>query len=105
MKRTLRGVLITLGAFALVVGALWIGVAQVNTRDSREQATALRDAVRRATMLCYAVEGRYPTSADELCERYGLPFDHDRFIVAMDSFTSNLFPDIRVLSVGGGEYD
>lgn len=105
MNRTLRGVLMTLLTFAVIVGVLWVGVSQVDTRDDSEQATVLKSAVRRATMLCYAVEGRYPANAQELCERYGLTYDHDRYIVAFDSFASNLFPDIRVLKVGGGEYD
>lgn len=105
MKRTLRGALITVLAFALVLGALWFGIAQVDQRDLSEQAASLKEAVRRATMLCYAVEGRYPSSADELRERYGLAYDEEKFIVALDSFASNLLPDIRVLRVGGGEYD
>lgn len=105
MRNTVRGALITALVFALVAGTLWIGVAQVDQRDEREQAQTLKAAVRRATMLCYAVEGRYPTGADELCERYGLSYDRDKFIIAFDSFASNLLPSIRVLKVGGGAYD
>ena len=105
MNRTLRGALITLLAFLVVVGALWIGLKQVDTRGNREQAEALEQAVRRATTLCYAVEGRYPSNAQELCDNYGLAYNRNKYIVVLDSFAANLLPDIRVLSIGGEAYE
>ncbi len=104
-RHTARGVLVTALAFLLLVAALWLGLSQLNTRSDREQAAVLREAVRRATVLCYAVEGRYPASVEELCRNYGLTYDRERFIVTLDAFASNLLPDIRVLSVGGAEYE
>lgn len=105
MKNTVRGVVLTLLVFAVIVGVLLIGLNQVDSRSNAEQAEALRQAVRRATTLCYAVEGRYPADARELREHYGLSYDEDKYIVTLDSFASNLFPDIRVLAVGGGAYE
>ena len=47
------------------------------------------------------MEGRYPESAEELCQHYGLSYDEDKYIVQLDSFASNLLPDIRILTIGG----
>ena len=62
---------------------------------------AAENSVRRAAILCYAVEGRYPDSAEELCQHYGLSYDENKYIVQLDSFASNLLPDIRILTIGG----
>ncbi|MEG0996542.1 MAG: hypothetical protein RSH26_06225, partial [Clostridia bacterium] len=59
----------------------------------------------RATMLCYAVEGRYPASVEELRAHYGLAYDESRFIVSLDGFASNLLPNISVIPVGGAQYE
>lgn len=105
MRNSMRGVIITVAVFAGIIGALLLGLNSVNSRSDAEQAETLRQAVRRATTLCYAVEGRYPANAHELREHYGLSYDEDRFIVVLDSFASNLYPDVRVLSVGGESYE
>ncbi len=104
-RRVARGLLVTALAFLVLLAALWVGLSQVGARSGREQAEALEGAVRRAAMLCYAVEGRYPSGAQELCDHYGLSYNQDRYIVSITSFASNLLPDIRVLTVGGGERD
>ncbi|MEG0126367.1 MAG: hypothetical protein RSD76_06745 [Clostridia bacterium] len=101
----LRGVLISVLLFLFILLVLGLGLSQLNQRSDQEQAAALAEAVRRATVLCYAVEGRYPSDVQELCEHYGLTFDHDRYMVTMDSFASNLLPDIHVLTIGGEAYE
>lgn len=97
-----KGLLLTGLVFLLTIGVLALGATQVNAKSDREQAAALEDAVRRAAILCYAVEGRYPSDAEELKINYGLRYNEKRYIVSLDSFASNLLPDIRVLTVGGG---
>lgn len=96
-----RGVLVTAAVFLLTILILVYGAARVNRRSSAAEAAALEDGVRRAAILHYAVEGRYPKSAEELRQRYGLRYNEKRYIVHIDSFAENLLPDIRVLTVGG----
>ena len=59
----------------------------------------LEDAVRRATVACYAAEGIYPPSVAYLEEHYGIQIDHKRYAVMYDVFASNLMPDITVLEL------
>ena len=98
--RWLRGVTVTLGAFALLCALLLFTLSQVERRGTAEQADALREAVLRATLTCYAVEGRYPPDAAYLEAYYGLRFDHQRFWVSMRAFADNVLPDILVLTQG-----
>ena len=70
MKR--RGWLIALCVMALMVGAFY-GAATLNARHAtQEQRALLEDAITRALVTCYAVEGRYPSSLSYLEENYGV---------------------------------
>jgi hypothetical protein len=46
---------------------------------------------------CYAAEGAYPASLDDLTERYGIQIDGERYTVRYSAFAENLMPDITVL--------
>ncbi|CBK76046.1 putative uncharacterized protein [Clostridium sp. CAG:149] len=64
---------------------------------------SLRDAIRRASVQCYAIEGRYPPSVEYLEEHYGIVIDRDRYHVFYDGWASNVMPDITVLPVAEEE--
>ena len=96
----LRGVLVTLLVFALSLALVAYGIARVDARNESRQKAALRDALLRAALTCYAVEGRYPADVRYLEEHYGIVYDSERFIVAIDAFAQNVLPDIRVLTRG-----
>lgn len=74
------------------------GAAGIEKRSQAEQLESLKASVTRAAVHCYAVQGVYPQSLDELEESYGLTYDHDRYIVRYVCFASNLMPDITVIS-------
>ena len=59
---------------------------------------AIRDAVQRSALQCYAVEGVYPPSLEYLQDNYGLQINTEDFYVTYDAFASNLPPAIRVTS-------
>ena len=99
-RSLLRGLVITLLAFGLLLGLFSFGISQVNCGSNSEQAEALRATVLRATFTCYAVEGRYPPDAAYLQAHYGLVYDPARFIVTIQAFADNILPDIAVLSEG-----
>ncbi len=96
-----KGALLTVLVFGLMIGVLVYGASTVNDRSESEQMAELENSVRRASILCYAVEGRYPDSAEKLRQYYGLTYDQSKYIVQLDSFATNLLPDIRILTIGG----
>lgn len=96
----LVGVLVTITVFAVMLLAVAYGVSQVDARNEGEQKATLREALLRAALTCYAVEGRYPTDVTYLEAHYGIVYDKERFIVSIDAFAQNLLPDIRVLTRG-----
>ena len=61
---------------------------------------ALENALNRSITYCYAVEGAYPQSLEELERGYGLAYNKDAYIVSYDAFASNIMPNIQVLRKG-----
>lgn len=70
--------------------------------EAQVEAEGLRrveEAVRRAAVECYALEGAYPETLDYLRRHYALSTDASRYFIAYDFLGSNLMPDITVLPV------
>ena len=96
-----RGLALTGLAFLGMVLVLVFSLSQVDEKSDTQQTQILEDAVLRATLTCYAVEGRYPQSVEYLKKSYGIVYDEDKYIVSMDAFASNILPNIYVLTQGG----
>ncbi len=98
-----RGLIVSLVVFALILGAIFSLTGEVGQRSEKNQLHIVRDAVKRATVTCYAVEGCYPPTLDHLERHYGLAFDANRYAVVYDAFASNIMPSIRVIAKEGVE--
>lgn len=95
--RLLRRVLLVLLAAVLVAVACAWGAGRIGADLSGQGADALKNAVLRSAVQCYAVEGYYPESLDYLTDHYGLRINHDRYIVVYEAFASNLPPQVTIL--------
>lgn len=72
-------------------------------RDSHvRQLQTLESALNRSVLLCYALEGRYPQSLEELLSRCDLTWDRQVFYVDYRPMGGNLMPDITVVDLSGG---
>ena len=93
-----------IGLLVLVVLLAVFGASASKMNGSSEERARqiAEDAVRRAAVTCYAVEGCYPESYAYLCEHYNVRVDSDRFIVYYSVFASNIMPEIEVLPLNGG---
>ena len=90
------------GSAALVLAAavlMTAGVSQLSRRTEEEGARNLIQAVRRASVQCYAIEGRYPPSVEYREDNYGVSIDSERYHLFYVGFESNVMPDITVFPV------
>ncbi len=74
-------------------------------RVSAESLQMMEQAVTRAAIECYALEGFYPPSVDYLSDHYGVAIDQEQYFVDYVFIGSNLMPEIMVLPIVGGESD
>lgn len=88
--------IISVVCFALIILVVVMGVKNVSSAAGTEQAKITEQAVRRAAVECYAVEGYYPPSLEYLEEHYGLMLDTGRYVYHYRSIASNLMPEIKV---------
>lgn len=97
-----RQVLVSAAVFAAVIAAFAFGTKRIRADADRKGAESLKESIQRATVECYAIEGRYPPSVAYLEENYGIRIDRNRFSVFYEGFASNIIPDITVVENGKG---
>jgi hypothetical protein len=99
----MRTLLVSAAIFfaALCVALVFLNRAERSVR--KEQYIALENALRRAAVTCYALEGRYPPTLTYLSEHYGVAVDAERYGVRYDAFAPNVMPDIEVYPMGKEE--
>lgn len=91
-------------SFLLLIIVLYLFLYSMGTMQSRtkeDQLNMLTDAIRRASVQCYSIEGRYPPSVEYLEDNYGIVIDRGRYNVFYDGWAANIMPDITVLPVTG----
>jgi hypothetical protein len=74
-----------------------VGLGALNTRSEVEKLESAKNAITRAAVQCYALEGRYPLSVSYLEENYGLRVDREKYTIHYQAFASNIIPDIDVI--------
>ena len=100
MDRKLLTALACLAPLCLAA-CLLTAVNNMESRQAEEELRQIEQAVRRASVACYAAEGAYPPDLDRLREDYGLQVDEERYTVEYTVFAENLTPEITVLRNGG----
>lgn len=97
-----RGLALTLLAFMLAVGGFAGAVVQYDGQNRAREKAQLKASLRRASVACFAVEGRYPPSLSYLKEYYGVHYPEERYWVDYSAFATNVMPIITVLEKGAG---
>lgn len=95
-----RGLVLPVALFLMLFLFLLFGIQNISIASDRESLRILEDAVLRATIQCYAIEGMYPPDVAYLEEKYGIVYDHNRYIVHYEIFAGNILPDITVVDIG-----
>ena len=98
-----RGLAITLVVFLALIYCGMSLFRGVSSASSAAQTELVQNAVRRAAVTCYAVEGAYPSTLDYLKRNYGLIYDEENYFVFYNSFASNILPEIRVTEKGASQ--
>lgn len=96
-KKRRAGAVLSVLCTAALLCLLWAAPPVLHARAGEEGVHALERALHRAAVQCYALEGRYPASLDELLQKSGLSPDTALYVVYYMPSGSNLMPDVTVL--------
>ena len=86
--------------FVALIVAFVLLVNNITNKGSNREMDIVRDAVKNASLTCYAVEGMYPDDLSYLREHYNLSYNEEKYIVYYEPFASNLMPSIKVAERG-----
>ena len=95
----MRSLLMPTLLFLGLICFFYFGATQTQTAADQESLKYLENAVNRATIQCYAIEGMYPPDLAYLEENYGILVDHNKYIVHYVVFASNILPEITILDL------
>lgn len=80
----------------LLIVYMYYGIENVQKSNDEENFNVLNEAIRRNSVLCYAIEGFYPPNIEYLENNYGLLVDHEKYIISYSVFASNIMPEFTV---------
>ncbi len=88
-----------LGLVLFVAVAVWMmsGVREASEVSEQEGLRQAELAVRKAAVCCYALEGAYPATYEDLKERSSIAIDEGKYKVFYEIFASNIMPEITVV--------
>ncbi len=92
--------LLALLIIAFTVGYSMIEMGVFSTRSTREQCRVVEDAINKAVLQCYALEGSYPSALNYLSEHYGLVMDPAHFDYYYEALGANIRPEVHVYPRG-----
>lgn len=95
--RSVLSGLISVIFFGALIVILLTGARLFSRQSDKKGADTLKDSLYRASVQCYAIEGRYPPSVEYLEENYGIQINRDCYHVFYDGFASNVMPEITVV--------
>ena len=95
----IRSALLPILFTAAIIGMIALGLKQTEQSSKAEGLRVLEESIIRATVKCYAVEGRYPDTVAYIESNYGIRIDRTKYAVHYEIFASNLFPEITVIEL------
>lgn len=91
-----HALLISICMLLLMFFLIWKTSDIVQSKD----AELLDNAINRAVVNCYAIEGRYPESLEYLINHYGVIINEETYLVRYEIFASNIKPNVNVIIKG-----
>ena len=93
----LKSINYSLLLFIAVIAIFIFGINFIANKNLSNEKEILTNAINRDVIHCYAVEGFYPENLKYIEEKYGLNYDHDKYIINYESIGSNIMPQITII--------
>ncbi len=68
-----------------------------------KRTEAVYNSVMNGALLCYSIEGEYPSDLEYLEKHYGVRINGDKYIVDYSYFGANIRPTVTVIEKEGAE--
>ena len=89
-------VVLGLAAFAVAAALVLQGLGRASAVSDQEELELAGRAIRQAAVSCYALDGAYPATYQELKDRCAIAVNEEKYAVFYEIFASNIMPEITV---------
>ncbi len=89
--------------FIILIFIVFYSITTMNgvySKNSDAQPGRIKEAIERACVQCYAIEGSYPPDLEYLNNYYGIVLDYERYYYYYEIFASNVMPVVEVYEKG-----
>ena len=93
----LKAAILPVAFTAAIMIMVFSGLRQTDEASRAEGQRILEDSIRRAVVMSYATEGRFPDSLEYIEVNFGIHIDRTRYVVHYNIFASNILPEIKVI--------
>ncbi|MFB0921095.1 MAG: hypothetical protein QMB62_09465 [Oscillospiraceae bacterium] len=100
LSSAFRGIICMLAIFAVTLALVLTGLARTRSSVLSYGTQAAAEAVRRAALCCYSLEGTYPESYAYLEEHYPPGINETLYAVHYIAVAPSLMPEIAVVRRG-----
>ncbi|PKM73178.1 MAG: hypothetical protein CVU91_06330 [Firmicutes bacterium HGW-Firmicutes-16] len=100
LPSTMRGIVCMLTIFSVTLALVLTGLVRTGYSVRSEGWQSAAEAVRRAALCCYALEGAYPESYEYLKNHYPPGINESLYTVHYIAFSPSLMPEITVVRQG-----
>ena len=95
-----RRIICVLSVFAVTLALVLTGLSRTGSSVSSGGTQAAEEAVRRAALCCYALEGAYPESYEYLKANYPPGISETLYVVHYTAVAPSLMPELAVVRRG-----
>ena len=105
MKKKYRSKLYLLSVLLFAAVAVWfvISAGNADSAAGEKRTEAGYNSVMNGALLCYSIEGEYPSDLEYLEKHYGVRINGDKYIVDYSYFGANIRPTVTVIEKEGAE--
>lgn len=87
--------------FLCAVCFIWFGLIDAEQTSISQDTERVKEAIQKASLTCYSMEGRYAKDLAYLQKYYGLYLEQDAYHIQYRYQGQNLMPEISVYHKGG----
>lgn len=93
-------ILIQFLIFGFVIAIFYVGFTNTSKQVNDQDLLRVKEAVQKAALECFSIEGSYPTTVEYLEEHYGLYLQKDIYSIRYEFVAGNLMPMTNVYRKG-----
>lgn len=91
-----KTIIIQVLLFGMLLGMFFYGFHSADQGLDQEDVRRVKQAVQKAALECYSIEGSYPTDIQYLKQHYGLYIQEEKYLIRYHYIGANIMPDTDV---------